>query len=62
MFGLNPRFGSGFEVSAEAFVLEGLDHRNSIARCAPRNKTGEQTNVKLTCDQYLAAFLRMQER
>ena len=61
MFGLNSRFGSSFEISAEAFVLEGLDHRASIARCASRNTAGEQTNVKLTWSQLVAAFLQMQE-
>ena len=27
-------------------MLERLDHRNNIARCAPRNKLIEQTNVQ----------------
>ncbi len=42
MFGLNSRFGSSFKISAEAFMLEGLDHRDSIACCASRNKSGVQ--------------------
>ena len=38
MFGLNSGFASGFEVFLQAFVLKRLDHRESVACCASRNK------------------------